>query len=682
MSIPVSQDLDFGAGFQLIAAMMENRASDPGTPKLGMFWIRDSVMRYWNGTAVVTVGSGGVATVGVTAPIQNTGTAADPVIAIQAASGSNAGSMSAAHYTLLAGATNASTGSTLVLRDASGNFAAGTITASLTGTASNASQLNSQSASYYLSRANHTGTQAASTISDLATVVKAYRLDEFAVPTAALNLNSQKITNLANGTNPNDAVNLGQVQGMLQGLDPKGSVRAATTAAGTLASSFANGQSVGGVTVATGDRILIRNQAAPAENGIYTVNASGAPTRATDADAWAELPGAYTFVEEGTLAGTGWVCNVAAGGTLGTTAVTFVQFAGAGEYTGTNLGAGTVSFFKQISGTQFQFNTMSSANTAISLALASDLITVTFNAGNVDKNTLGGSALTVANGGTGLSSTSQNFVFAGPTSGSGAPTWRALVAGDIPNHDFSKITTGIVPLSQGGTGLNLGSHSAFPGTRRIPVRVAATANITVATPGATIDGVTMAAGDRVLLTAQTTTSQNGLWVWNGAAAAMTRPTDYPASGTVHAFYGILVEVMAGTARAGATYVLTTTGAITIDSTATTWTLFTYSVASGSVTGVLPLANGGTGSGTAAGARTNLGATGKYAVSIGDGTTLSFNITHNLGTTDVTVNCWETGGSKRKLPLVEERIVDANTVQIVFGTGAAPAASGARVVVIG
>ena len=55
------------------------------------------------------------------------------------------------------------------------------------------------------------------------------------------------------------------------------SVRVATTANGTLSSAFANGQTVDGVTLATNDRILLKNQSTGSENGIYTVNASGAP---------------------------------------------------------------------------------------------------------------------------------------------------------------------------------------------------------------------------------------------------------------------------------------------------------------------------------------------------------------------------------------------------------------------
>lgn len=73
MAIPVSQDLDFGSGFQPISALMDNRASDPGSPKPGPFGIRAGLMRYYDGSQVVTVGGGGAATPGVTdeLPIQS-----------------------------------------------------------------------------------------------------------------------------------------------------------------------------------------------------------------------------------------------------------------------------------------------------------------------------------------------------------------------------------------------------------------------------------------------------------------------------------------------------------------------------------------------------------------------------------------------------------------------------------
>lgn len=103
-------------------------------------------------------------------------------------------------------------------------------------------------------------------------------------------------------------------------------VRVATTANGTLSTAFENGDTVDGVTLATGDRILIKNQTTASENGIYTVNASGAPTRATDADAASELLGAVVFVSEGTVyADSVWACTNNAAIVVGTTGLTWVR---------------------------------------------------------------------------------------------------------------------------------------------------------------------------------------------------------------------------------------------------------------------------------------------------------------------------------------------------------------------
>lgn len=137
------------------------------------------------------------------------------------------------------------------------------------------------------------------------------------------------------------------VDDAIMGLVVHDSVRVATTAAGTLATSFENGDTVDGVVLATGNRILIKNQAASADNGIYVVAASGAPTRATDADTWAELVQAFVLVTAGTAnAGTTWVSQTATGGTLGVTAVTFGQFGSAASYTADGSGI-------ELSGTAF-----------------------------------------------------------------------------------------------------------------------------------------------------------------------------------------------------------------------------------------------------------------------------------------------------------------------------------------
>jgi hypothetical protein len=152
-------------------------------------------------------------------------------------------------------------------------------------------------------------------------------------PASDLSMAGFKLTSLGTPTASTDAANKSYVDSVAQGLDTKASVVAATTTNGTLATAFANGQVVDGVTLATNDRILIKNQTDQTVNGIYTVNASGAPTRSTDMDAGSEFPSAYVFVEQGTVnADTGWVCTNNSV-TLGSTNIVWAQFSGAGTYT-------------------------------------------------------------------------------------------------------------------------------------------------------------------------------------------------------------------------------------------------------------------------------------------------------------------------------------------------------------
>lgn len=149
--------------------------------------------------------------------------------------------------------------------------------------------------------------------------------------TADIPMNSHKITGLTDPTSAQDAATKAYVDAVRQGLDPKESVRVATTTNGTLATAFENGDTVDGVVLATGDRILLKNQSTASQNGIYTVNASGAPTRATDADSSSEVTsGMYVWVEEGTLnSDTAWVLTTNQAISLGSTSLTFVKFAGA-----------------------------------------------------------------------------------------------------------------------------------------------------------------------------------------------------------------------------------------------------------------------------------------------------------------------------------------------------------------
>ena len=153
-----------------------------------------------------------------------------------------------------------------------------------------------------------------------------------------LDLQSQKVINLADPSANTDAANKQYVDNVARGLSWKAPVRVATTANGTLATAFANAQSVDGVTLVTGDRILLKNQTTGSENGIYTVNATGAPTRAVDADTNGELaPGTSVSVTEGTTNADKVfmiISDVAI--TIGTTSQTWGQLGGGTTYTGGN----------------------------------------------------------------------------------------------------------------------------------------------------------------------------------------------------------------------------------------------------------------------------------------------------------------------------------------------------------
>lgn len=223
------------------------------------------------------------------------------------------------------------------------------------------------------------------------------RLDQLSLPTASLNLNNQKIVSLADGVSASDAATVGQLTALQTGMTWKSSVRAATTTAGTLASSFANGSTVDGVTLATGDRILIKNQASGSENGIYTVNASGAPTRATDADASNEVPsGMVVPVAEGTAnADTLWILTTNAPITLGTTALAFSKIPIGGgtaltkfTATGPSSGAGTwaVSHNLGTSDITYMLRDASTNAEVIADAVATDNNTLTFTFGGTQSS--------------------------------------------------------------------------------------------------------------------------------------------------------------------------------------------------------------------------------------------------------------------------------------------------------
>ena len=152
------------------------------------------------------------------------------------------------------------------------------------------------------------------------------------------------------------------VDSVAEGLHVHASVIAATTENVALSTALENGDVLDGITLATGNRILVKNQTTQSENGIYVVQASGQPARATDFDTAAEVDsGDFVFVTSGTAnASSGWI-QTNRPATIGTDAIAFTQFSGAGTFAaGTGL---------TLTGNTFSINT----GTTVDLSTAQSL---------------------------------------------------------------------------------------------------------------------------------------------------------------------------------------------------------------------------------------------------------------------------------------------------------------------
>ncbi len=286
-------------------------------------------------------------------------------------------------------------------------------------------------------------------VTDFDAGVQTNTLDSLAAPTADVALNSQNITGLADPVNDQDAATKKYVDSTAQGLDTKASVVAASTA--NLAAAYDNGTdgvgatltasgngalSLDGDTPSAGDRVLIKDQTTTLQNGIYVVTTVGTAgsvfvlTRAVDFDAAADIPAGYTFVEGGnTQAGNGYVCVTEAPVTVGTTAITFEQFSGAGQ-----IEAGD--------GLTKDGNTLDVNGTADRITVTSDAVDIASTyvgqtslttLGTITTGTWNGTLVGTLYGGTGADGTNvtAGYALLAPSGGAGNVAYREILTSDI-----------------------------------------------------------------------------------------------------------------------------------------------------------------------------------------------------------------------------------------------------------
>lgn len=193
-------------------------------------------------------------------------------------------------------------------------------------TATDSDALQGHAPAFFQSRANHTGTQLSSTISDLIATITAQALSSLAAPTAPLNHGGQRATNAAPATASTDLATWGQVQSLVSDQGFK-IVRAASAGANVPLGTTGNGATLDGITLATGDLILLKDQTTASENGIYQVQASSL-VRDPNSNTNVLLPaGTVVVVQQGTAnADKMWMLTVAPGYTMGVTALTFSPY--------------------------------------------------------------------------------------------------------------------------------------------------------------------------------------------------------------------------------------------------------------------------------------------------------------------------------------------------------------------
>ena len=283
--------------------------------------------------------------------------------------------------------------------------------------------------------------------------------------------------------NSTDIANKYYVDMVAQGLGPKAACQVGTTTNITLSGL----QTIDGYTTLAGDRVLVKNQSTSSQNGIY-IASSTAWARAVDMDVWAEVSGAYTVLLNGGQADTGWVCTASQTGTIGVTAMPWVQFSGSATYyagTGLTLSSNTFSITNTgvtaasygsasqtvtfVINAQGQITSATSQNIAIAASqitsgtISSSLVSGSYTGitgvGTLTAGTWNASTIAVAYGGTGAT-TLTGYVYGNGTGAMTAATTipTTALSGTITNAQLANSTISGVALGGNLFALTIGSN--------------------------------------------------------------------------------------------------------------------------------------------------------------------------------------------------------------------------------
>jgi len=452
-----------------------------------------------------------------------------------------------------------------------------------------------------------------------------------------LAMGNNKITGLATPTDTNDATTKGYVDSVSAGTSAKTSVIVATTSPGTLATSFENGDTIDGVTLVTGYRILIKDQTNQVENGVYIVNVSGSPSRAPDFGVGYTAAGTFVFIQEGTVNdNAGFICNSSSGSDIvGTDNITFSQFTGAAQViAGTGLTKSGNTLSVNASQTQItSVGTLSALSVSGAISGSSQTLSSTLGVTGLsslrDLDLLGSSSgivsvRTQANSGT------YNYNI--PTSSGSSGEILTSGGGVSSPMTWTPVTgTGNVVLANSPTlgaisvGAITGTSASFSTTLGVTGLATFGAGGLTSTAGTTTLGATtIGAISGTSASFSTTLNTTGLATFGAGGLTSTAGTTTLGATTIGAITGTSASFSSSlTASNGFTSTAgtTTLGATTIGAISGTSASFSTTL------GVTGLATFGAGGLTSTAGTTTLGATTIGAIS---GTSASFSTT--LGVT--------------------------------------------------